>query len=49
LSAVFECGYSGAEVMKAEKFLKKQKSKDFIKKLFSLEKFDGPSVPLVIP
>jgi len=49
LIAVFECGYSRAEVMKVEKFLKKQKSKNFIKKLISPEKFDGPLAQLVIP
>ncbi len=47
LSAVFECGTSRAEAMKIEKFLKKQKSKGFIKKLTTLEKFDGRLAQLV--
>jgi putative endonuclease len=49
MSAVFECGASRSEAMKIERFIKRQKSRDFIKKLIKLEEFQGPLAQLVIP
>ena len=47
LKAAFACSEERSEAMKAERFIKRQKSRSFIERLIDGESFEGPLAQLV--
>ncbi|MBI1767614.1 MAG: GIY-YIG nuclease family protein [Bacteroidetes bacterium] len=47
IKGVFQCGNSEKDAIQIERFIKKQKSREFIEKILRMEKFDGALAQLV--